>query len=827
MKSLNDKKDNPDIHITAESCISENELETILQNANTKLNVFDENQLKSANNEKENPYTHISAESSLTENQLEMMQHNRNTKLNASNELTFTLASANNNLESCQENILPCSVTKSATVSKTVEETNSNEFTFTLTSVNDYLEPCEEHILPCSVTKSAEETNSTDSDFPQQEEFPDDFQRLELHEDTSVQFQEPCQANLPNETLSDDVSSEEAYNPDDESSSSSEDSSSTDGPTTSSRKRKSLSGNDYISNVKRPKNITTASKEHLKNNKKQRKAKKTLKNETRTVREERKRNRNLGLEYTTKKGKLIRARVCRPLSKCKLNCQDKIDHEKRQTIFSEYWQMKSFNKRVAFIASLIRTEPKKCAKRKTEHISKQKNRLVTHIFHLPYNGEQLRVCKQCFLKTFDESNRFVTNVLKNKAESSSGVCRDDKRGMSSSANKIPDADLQLVKEHINSIPSYESHYSRKKTGDKRYLPHFYTLASLYREYVNWLPEGRRIVSRFVYERVFYSMGLKIKLLKKDTCAKCDKFNMLIKANSDEAKTNLESELSKHQKEAEAGFEAKRIDKEYALNDKTKEVFSFDLQQCLPTPDIKTSVAFYKRQLWTFNLTVHRCRDQQAFCYMWHEAVAARGANQIASCLFKHLRLIPASIKEITFYSDTCAGQNKNCFVSIMFMLALQEFPNIEKINHKFLTPGHTHMECDNDHSIIEKKKKKYPCPIEHPRDWVNLVRVCGVKKPFEVIEMSRNHFFEYSALLKTFLQQRKVNEDGQKVVWKDIKWLCYSKEPGIILYKTSLDEEETFRKLSFLRKGKTWPKKFKVPETYKGANPISREKKNK
>lgn len=42
------------------------------------------------------------------------------------------------------------------------------------------------------------------------------------------------------------------------------------------------------------------------------------------------------------------------------------------------------------------------------------------------------------------------------------------------------------------------------------------------------------------------MGLKIKFLKKDTCTKFDKFNMRIKANTDEAKTNLQSKLSKHQ-----------------------------------------------------------------------------------------------------------------------------------------------------------------------------------------------------------------------------------------------------------------------------------------
>lgn len=69
------------------------------------------------------------------------------------------------------------------------------------------------------------------------------------------------------------------------------------------------------------------------------------------------------------------------------------------------------------------------------------------------------------------------------------------------------------------------------------------------------------------------------------------------------------------------------------------------------------------------------------------------------------------------YSDCCPGQNKNSIIIAMCIYFLENQDKIKTIDHKFMVPGHTRMECDSDQARIEKARKRYPFPINHPHDW--------------------------------------------------------------------------------------------------------------
>lgn len=72
--------------------------------------------------------------------------------------------------------------------------------------------------------------------------------------------------------------------------------------------------------------------------------------------------------------------------------------------------------------------------------------------------------------------------------------------------------------------------------------------------------------------------------------------------------------------------------------------------------------------------------------------------------------------------NICGSQNKNTYLVAMFMAVLKNHPTLKTVDHKFLLAGHTRMEYDSDHALIEKNKKKTNVDIYHPHDWLQLVR---------------------------------------------------------------------------------------------------------
>ena len=146
------------------------------------------------------------------------------------------------------------------------------------------------------------------------------------------------------------------------------------------------------------------------------------------------------------------------------------------------------------------------------------------------------------------------------------------------------------------------------------------------------------VSETLYRHVFHNdFNLKFKQPAKDTCSRCDAFNVqlapLRQQKGDDIAERIkqvETEKEEHHCAAQLARDSLVADRHEAKDSsKTVSVITFDLQSALPTPSLTTNVVYYKRQLMVYNLGIHNCKDESARMNVWHEGQASRGAQEVS------------------------------------------------------------------------------------------------------------------------------------------------------------------------------------------------------
>lgn len=544
------------------------------------------------------------------------------------------------------------------------------------------------------------------------------------------------------------------------------------------------------------------------------------------IKQRRKTLRNTGKSYTTAKGKTINARQLKPFvcqhKKDKTYACPSLTEDMKRAINEEYWALGEYNLRLRYVASKMTVELPKRKRGKKDQV----HRCSSWKYHLNFNEMKYQVCRKAFLLVLSETDRFVRTVAEKKLKSVGGFPEPDQRGKSAASHKkkLSPATIEEIKGFINSVPAYVSHYCRRQTQQK-YLPSHLNRTKLYKKYLN---AGHRFVSLSTFKRVFKPMKLKFKKNHTDTCSKCDEFDMKIKCTTDEEeKLRIEKEHELHLRKAQKAYDLKDEKIKEAETDETKRVLVFDLEQCLPTPDVSTGKVYYLRQMYAYNLTIVDTKTGKTYCYMWHEGQAGRGANEISSSLFIHMiDDLPPVVTHVTIISDCCSGQNRNSVVAAALMSALESHPTLRTIDHIFLVPGHTRMECDSRHSMVERYKDKVeqrPCV---PMDWYSLVEKAGEGK-FIVKEVGEK-FYDFHKLLQgrnSPLVKKKKDTEGNDFRWLQSCWFRYSKSlPQQVLVKSSYSNP-TFQTVNFKRRGSKVTSLTSCLEKLPGVHPISHKKK--
>lgn len=415
-------------------------------------------------------------------------------------------------------------------------------------------------------------------------------------------------------------------------------------------------------------------------------------------------------------------------------------------------------------------------------IRPKKQRLCAKKCFFLKGNDKIAVCQNFMTKTLCISPDVLKLAIKNK-NAQGFYTQDDKRGQKEPPHKTKVDIFNHVKSHIESFPSMESHYVRK-SSNRRYLDSSLSIRKMHALYVEHCKETdiTEPVTKITYRRIFSkNYNLSFFVPKKDQCLICSNY---AKASD---KSKLEENYKEHMKRKDICNTEKEKDKERSNNENNFMSLTFDLQADLQIPSGKVGLLYYVRKLCVYNLTLYEApAPNNAYCFPWSEINGKRGSCEIGSILYYYLKnYLPDNINEISLFSDTCGGQNRNQYVAVILLWAVQHIEHINIIEQKFLESDHTHMEADSMHSSIEHVKKNSSVYTMH--DWVNIFeRARSQKKrkidqkivtvkPYKVKEFKHDEFIDLKDLADKVMINRTKDDQGNQVRWLKIKRLRYVK----------------------------------------------------
>nr|XP_047135348.1 uncharacterized protein LOC124812567 [Hydra vulgaris] len=204
--------------------------------------------------------------------------------------------------------------------------------------------------------------------------------------------------------------------------------------------------------------------------------------------------------------------------------------------------------------------------------------------------------------------------------------------------------------------------------------------------------GQRVACRKLFEDILKDENIAMFQPKKDAC---DLYCSYKTGNI------TEQEYLQHVSRKELARQEKSFDKIAAKNG-TIHITTADLQAVKICPYLKVSALYFKTKLMVHNFTIYNLGTNKVKCYWFDETTTDLKASTYASLSVDYLnKLIYESPKDVVIFTDGCTSQNRNAIVSnALLQLAMQKKV---VITQKFLEKGHTQMEVDSVHSVIERK----------------------------------------------------------------------------------------------------------------------------
>ena len=295
-------------------------------------------------------------------------------------------------------------------------------------------------------------------------------------------------------------------------------------------------------------------------------------------------------------------------NKCRYKCSENFSDDDREQMCKQFYELADYSRQKDFIINHVMEMPTK-----TEVKNSQKHRQVSRAFYLTNNGKRIRVCGNFFCKTLDLKIRSVQKYFIVHRGSIGLGSVVDGRGRHAPPNKTADWKLNLIRKHIESFPTMESHYCRADST-RLYLDAKLTISKMYAAFVPFFRENLpslvalangsvkqdvSVPSEKTYRTVFCcEYNLSFFVPRKDQCAVCARKDEI---RGDINKMNLYEEHLRQKNRAEA---EKKTDKAKSLADDNFVMCTFDMQSILQLPVSEIGPMYYKRKLTLHNFTIY-------------------------------------------------------------------------------------------------------------------------------------------------------------------------------------------------------------------------------
>ena len=408
-------------------------------------------------------------------------------------------------------------------------------------------------------------------------------------------------------------------------------------------------------------------------------------------------------------------------------------------------------------------------KRKTTERANTR-RSITKVYYLKLNNNKMRVCLKTFLGMLGIKEWTVRYWLREKSNRDTTTRHNDTAWPCHSLK-------ELVQIFLRAMPKLPSHYCRKESKKLYLEPIMQSKCELYRIYVkNATKNGQKVASRKLFENVLKDENIALFQPKKDACDLCCSY-----------KTGniTEQEYQQHVLRKDLARKEKALGKIAAKNG-TIHVITADLQTVKLCPYLTASALYFKTKLMVHNFTIYNLGTNKVKCYWFDETTTDLKASIYASFFVDYLnKIIDESPKDVIIFTDGCTSQNRNAIVSnALLQLAMQKKVVIIQ---KFLEKGHTQMEVDSVHSVIERKLKHLE--IFLPSQYSLVTKEARSNpSPYEVAIVDHTFFKDYS--IKSYLIYDTIHPGrgtgAKRVV--DIRVLKYNPN-GTIDFKLSYDEQ--------------------------------------